>query len=42
MGEVRTKARLRNIVDVGLAQRGVIEAQKITVSNLDFLVDTGQ
>lgn len=41
MGEVRTTARLRNIVDVGLVKRNLIQDTQIPVSNLDFLVDTG-
>ncbi len=41
MGEVRAKARLRNIVDVGLAERGYIKAEQIPISERDFLVDSG-
>jgi predicted aspartyl protease len=41
MGEVSARARLRNIVDVGMAERGYIKAEQIAVSTRDFLVDTG-
>lgn len=41
MGEVRVKAQLRNIVDVGLAERGHIKAEQIPFSEREFLVDTG-
>lgn len=38
MGEVKVTARLRNIVDVGLAERGYIETKQIPSS--ECLVDT--
>ena len=41
MGEVRTIARLRNFLDVGLAERGLGTAAGIPSSTLDCLVDTG-
>jgi len=41
MGEARAKARLRNIVDVGLVERGYIKVEQIPVSERDFLVDSG-
>jgi len=41
MGDVRATARLRNIVDVGLADRGYIKVEQIPSSERDFLIDTG-
>jgi len=41
MGEVRTNARLRNFIDVGLAERGYIPPEEVRERTLDCLVDTG-
>ncbi len=41
MGEVRATARLRNFLDVGLAERGQGNLAAIPTSTLDCLVDTG-
>lgn len=41
MGEVRVTARIRNFVDVALAERGGGDLTKIAASELDCLVDTG-
>lgn len=41
MGEVRIKARLRNFVDVALAERGGGDVDQLPTSELDCLVDTG-
>ncbi len=41
MGEVRTKALLRNIVDVGLVERGYLKVEQIPISERDCLVDSG-
>ncbi len=41
MGEVRASARLRNFLDVGLAERGEGDMAAIPASIRDCLVDTG-
>lgn len=41
MGEVRISARLRNFVDVALAERTGGSLEQIPTSQLDCLVDTG-
>jgi hypothetical protein len=41
MGEVRVQARLRNFVDVALAERGRSRVEDVPTSHLDCLVDTG-
>ncbi len=41
MSEVRATARLRNFLDVGLAERGQGNLASIPTSTLDCLVDTG-
>jgi predicted aspartyl protease len=41
MGEVRVSARLRNFVDVALAERAGGNLDQVATSRLDCLVDTG-
>lgn len=41
MGEVTASVKLRNIVDVGLAERGYIKQEEILFSTRDCLVDSG-
>jgi predicted aspartyl protease len=41
MGEVRASARLRNFLDVGLAERGQGDSAAIPASMRECLVDTG-
>ena len=41
MGEVIVSVKLRNIVDVGLAERGYIQQEEIPVSVRECMVDSG-
>jgi clan AA aspartic protease len=41
MGETRAKLTLVNIIDQGMAERGVIEESQIRKAEVDAVVDTG-
>lgn len=41
MGEVMVTAQLRNVVDVGLAERGYIRKEEIPISMRRCLIDSG-
>ena len=41
MGEVRVRVRLSNATDVDLAERGLIEPERVRSCEVDALVDTG-